>query len=340
VRVISIDGEEFMKDNVLHLGVISTADIAVTRVIPALKKTRLVKVEAIASRNIEKAKKWAKKLEIDSYFGSYEAMLDYSGIDAVYIPLPNSLHCEWTIKALLSGKHVICEKPLSMTDEESRKMIKTAREHKLVLMEAFMYRYHPRHLKVFQLAKDGEIGDIKTIESSFSYVIDDPDNCLLKRELGGGGLYDVGCYCVNVSRMITGLEPYEVFGTYNLTRSKVDETFIGIIRFPGNIISSFQVSMDEESRYSYRVIGNRGLIEVPWAFVSFEKPTQIVIQKNEKQTMISFEKADEYVLEFEDFANAVINGKPLKYDIEDSINNIYVLDKLMESAKGQRPLKV
>jgi len=329
-----------MKDSILNLGVISTANIAVDRVVPALKKSGLVEVKAIASRDINRSKRWAEKLKIDKYYGNYDEMLKSTEIDAVYIALPTGMHFEWTIKSLLKGKHVICEKPLALTSEDVRQMIKLSREQKLVLMEAFMYRYHPRNLKVFEMVKNGEIGEIKTIESSFSYVLDDQDNYLMSKELGGGSLYDVGCYCVNVSRMITSLEPKEVFGTLNNTKTMVDETFAGIMRFPFGILSSFQVSMDEEPRYFYRVIGNKGLIEVPWAFVSFEKPTYIVLQKNEKMEKIKFEGANEYLLEFEDFARAILKKNPLMYDIEDSLKNAYALESLMKSAQEGKPVRV
>jgi len=283
-----------MAEKPLSLGVLGTADIAVSRVIPNLRKSKKVIVRAIASRDGERAREWAKKLDIAQHFGSYEQMLDEADIEAVYTPLVNSLHNPWTIRSLDSGKHVLCEKPLAITSREVRAMIRKAREKGLVLMEGFMYRYHPRNLAVFDMVRKGEIGRLKAIESAFSYVLEDESSYLNDRELGGGALYDVGCYPVNVSRMLTGAEPVEVFGTANYTRTGVDMTFEGVMRFPGGVLSSFHVAMDEEPRFWYRVIGDKGLIEVPWAFVSFGRETRIVAQHSEKQKSRRFEGVDEY----------------------------------------------
>ncbi len=329
-----------MVSGILRLGVLGTADIAVNRVIQCLEKSKKVNVHAISSREIGQAKKWADRLGIDNYYGSYDELLNSKGIDAVYIPLPNNLHCEWTIKAFSKGKHVMCEKPLALTSEEVRQMIKVSREKKLVLMEGFMYRFHPRNQAVFEMSKNGAVGEIRAVESAFSYVLDNPSNYLMSRELGGGALYDVGCYCVNVSRLVTGSEPVEVYGTYNLTDTKVDLTFSAQMRFPKGIISSFHVSMNEEPRFYYRVTGDRGLIEVPRAFVSFGKQTHIILQKNEKQEKILFKAADEYRMEFEHFADSVLDNRPLRYSIEDSLKNVYVLEALMESAQKGRPVRV
>jgi predicted dehydrogenase len=329
-----------MGSDILKIGVLGAADIAVNRVIPSLRRSKKVRVHAIASRTKKKSREWAKKLEIDHSFGSYEELLDNSRVDAVYVPLPNSLHCEWTLKALQKGKHVLCEKPLATTSDEVIQMIKLAREKKLVLMEGFMYRFHPRNLSVMEMVRGGEIGRIRAVESAFSYVLDNPESYLMNRELGGGALYDVGCYCVNVSRMVAGGEATQVYGIMNSTKTNVDDTFAGVIKFINGVISSFHVSMIEEPRFYYRVIGEEGLIEVPWAFVSFGKTAHIILQKKEKQKKVEFKGVDEYRLEFEHFAEAVLQNKPLQFDIEDSLKNAYVLEGLIKSAQKGMPLKV
>lgn len=329
-----------MEGKPLMLGVMGAADIAVSRVIPNLRKSERVIVQAIASREEGRAKKWAKELGIEQYFGSYEEMLGKGDVEAVYIPLVNSLHAEWTIKSLSMGKHVLCEKPLALNSADARRMLQAAREKNLVLMEGFMYRYHPRNLSVFDMVARGEIGTLKAIESAFSYVLDDDSSYLMNSDLGGGALYDVGCYPVNVSRMLTGTEPDEVYATANFTGTGVDMTSQGIMRFPGGVISSFHAAMDEEPRFWYRVIGDRGLIEVPWAFVSFGKKTEILLQKDEKQEIKSFEGTDEYRLEFEHFAD-MIGGKaePL-YPIEDSVRNLSAIEALLKSAHRGKTVKV
>jgi predicted dehydrogenase len=335
-----LQGRSEMKEKVLRLGILGTADIAKSAVIPALEKSKKILVKAIASRDRENARQVAKEFSVHTYYGSYREMLDSSEIDAVYVPLPNSLHLEWTKKALLAGKHVMCEKPLALTGEEVIQMIRLSREKKLLLMEAFMYRFHPRHEEVFRLVREGMIGEVRSIESAFSYVLDNPSSYLMSRELGGGALYDVGCYSVNVSRMLVGREPVEVYGTMNISNTKVDLSFAGILRFPGGVISSLNVSMNEEPRFYYRVIGDKGLIEVPWAFVGFGKSTHIIVQNNEKQKRVEFKAADEYRREFEHFADAILFQKQLRYDIEDSLKNTFVLEALLKSAQTGKPVRM
>lgn len=329
-----------MSGNVLRVGVLGTSDIAVNTVIPALKKSKKVRVSALASRDIHRAKREAGELEIEHCFGSYDELLDSNNVDTVYVSLPNSLHTEWTLKALKKGKHVMCEKPLAITSEEVIRMIRLSREKSLVLMEAFMYRFHPRNEAVFRMIREGKIGAVRAVESAFSYVLDNKNSYLMSRELGGGVLYDVGCYCVNVSRTATGMEPVEVFGTMNMSKSMVDTTYAGVIRFQNGVLSSFHVSMSEEPRFYYRVIGEEGLIDVPWAFVSFGKQTHIVLQRNEKQERIEFKRANEYRLEFEHFADVVFEKAHLKYDTEDALKNTYVIEALMKSAQEGKSVKM
>ncbi|MGQ9617091.1 MAG: Gfo/Idh/MocA family protein [Spirochaetota bacterium] len=329
-----------MKERVLRVGVIGTAEIAVSRVIPALSKSDKVSVVAIASRDGRKAREWAEKLGVKLSFGSYEELLECTEVEAVYIPLPNSLHAEWSIRALKMGKHVMCEKPLAMSGEEVARMIQTARENDLVLMEGFMYRFHPRNETVFKMVRGGEIGTLRAIESAFSYFLTNEASYLMSRELGGGALYDVGCYCVNVSRMLAGEEPSEVYGMWNLSRTGVDINFSGILRFPGGVLSNFHVSMNEEPRFYYRAVGEKGLIEVPWAFVSFGRVTNAIIQKNEKSESLTFDPCDEYRHEFEHFTDTIFKNTPPRYSIEDSLNNIRILEALVRSAQRGLPQKV
>lgn len=329
-----------MRGKVLNLGVIGTAEIAVSRVIPGLMKSDKISVVAIASRDGRKAREWAEKLGIKLSFGSYDELLECDDIEAVYIPLPNSLHAEWSIRALKMGKHVMCEKPLAMSGDEVTRMIQAAHENNLVLMEGFMYRFHPRNETVFKMVRREEIGTLRMVESAFSYVLANEASYLMSRELGGGALYDVGCYCVNVSRMLTGEEPSEVYGTWNLSRTGVDINFSGILRFPGGVLSNFHVSMNEEPRFYYRAVGEKGLIEVPWAFVSFGRVTSAIIQKNEKSESLTFDPCDEYSLEFEHFADVIFKNTSPIYTIEDSMNNIRVLEALVRSAQRGLPQKV
>jgi len=320
----------------IRIGVLGCADIALSRVIPNLRRSRKVSIAAIASRSSQKAREWADKLGIEESYGSYDLMLSDAGIDAVYVPLPNSLHAQWSIKSLEMGKHVLCEKPLALTAEEAKRMIRTANTRGLVLMEGFMYRFHPRNRAVFEMVNGGEIGRLRSIESSFSYVLEDLDSYLLNSELGGGSLYDVGCYCVNVSRILTGSEPAEVSGIADFTEGGVDLSFSGIIRFEGGVMSTFHVSMTEQDRFDYRVVGDRGLIEVPRAFVSFGKKTHITVRKGEEEQTITFAPEDEYVNEFDHFADVVSGRDRLLYPMEDALGNAAALESLLQSAREKK----
>ncbi len=320
----------------IRFGVLGCADIAVSRVIPNLRHSRKVSIAALASRSVQKAGQWAKKLGIEKSYGSYSEMLSDESIDAVYVPLPNSLHAEWSIAALEMGKHVLCEKPLALTANEVARMIQSAHAHGLVIMEGFMYRFHPRNRAVFEMVKQGEIGRLLSIESSFSYVLEDEGSYLLKKDLGGGSLYDVGCYCVNVSRMLTGIEPAEVSGMADFRKSGVDLSFSGIMRFDSGVLSTFHVSMREQDRFDYRVVGDRGLIEVPWAFVSFGKKMHITVRKGEEEHAITFASEDEYVNEFDHFADVVSGRDRMLYPIEDALGNAAVLESLLQSAHKKK----
>jgi predicted dehydrogenase len=189
-------------------GVLSTAKIGVEKVIPAMQQGTCCEVSAIASRDLAKAKAAGKKLGIPKAYGSYEALLADQDIDAIYIPLPNNLHVEWAIKALEAGKHVLCEKPIGMNVAEAERLLAASREHRdLKIMEAFMYRLHPQWSKVRQLIAEGGIGEWKTIQSFYSYNNRDPANIRNQAESGGGGLMDIGCYCISLSRFLFDAEP-------------------------------------------------------------------------------------------------------------------------------------
>jgi predicted dehydrogenase len=194
----------------LTWGVISTSNIGRAAVNPAIQASSNGELLAVASRNEETAREFATKAGLPDYYGSYEALLDDERIDAVYIPLPNSLHREWTVKAAEKGKHILCEKPLALNAAQCDEMQRAAEANGVRLMEAFMYRFHPQTEKVVEMVRKGVVGDLRFIRSAFTFRLTNPDNIRLNPELGGGALMDVGCYCVNVSRTVAGQEPMEV----------------------------------------------------------------------------------------------------------------------------------
>src|ERR1035437_829202 len=197
----------------IRWGVLSTARIGREKVIPALQKSLYGQVDAICSRDLEQAKKTAALLNIQKAYGSYEALLADKDIDAVYIPLPNHLHVEWTIKAMEAGKHVLCEKPIGLSSKDATKLLKATKGFPhLKVMEAFMYRYHPQWIGVKELIADGKIGELRTVQSFFTFYNIEPNNIRNRMEFGGGAMMDIGCYCVNLSRFLFGEEPESIMG--------------------------------------------------------------------------------------------------------------------------------
>jgi xylose dehydrogenase (NAD/NADP) len=324
----------------LRLGVLGCADIAVNRVIPALRASSRVRVLALASRDGARARQWAEKLGVPRAFGSYVELLRQEELEAVYVPLPNSLHAPWTLAALAAGRHVLCEKPLALTVKEARSMLEAARQNGRVLMEGFMYRHHPRNRKALAILRSGEIGELASVESEFSYFLADSDNYLFDPQRGGGALYDVGCYCVHVARAAAAEEPQEAFAVRRRSAKGVDLTCAGMLRFPGGAMCSFHVSMKEEPRFGYRLVGTRGLIEAPWAFLSHGRETRLVLQKSEKAETLSFAGTDEYVLQFDHFADVCRGLASPLFPIEDSLGNLRALEALQRAAARGRPVKV
>ena len=225
-------------------GIISTAKIGTAKVIPAMQRGEFCAVTAIASRNVARARQTALQLGIPKAYGSYEDLLGDPEIDAVYNPLPNHLHVPVSIQAIQAGKHVLCEKPLALTSAEAQQLVDVARQHPhLKVMEAFMYRHHPQWQKARSLVREGQIGTLRTIQSFFSYFNDDPDNIRNDPRMGGGGLMDIGCYPISLSRFIFDAEPQRVFGTLELDpRFHTDRLASAILDF-GTGTSAFTCSM-------------------------------------------------------------------------------------------------
>ena len=227
----------------LRWGVISTSNIGRAAVNPAIQASNNGELMAVASRDGERAREFAEKWDIPAHYGSYEALLDDDSLDAVYIPLPNSMHREWTVRAAEKGKRVLCEKPLALNEAECGEMRAAADANGVKLMEAFMYRFHPRIQRVVEMVRAGAVGDLKVITSAFTFRLKNPDNIRLDPDLGGGSLMDVGCYCVNVSRTIAGAEPVEVQAVAHQSASGVDEQMAGTLRFEDGLLAQFDCAL-------------------------------------------------------------------------------------------------
>ena len=262
-------------------------------------------------------------------------MLRDEAIQAVYIPLPNSLHWEWTIRAAEHGKHVLCEKPLALSEKECREMESAAATNGVQLMEAFMYRFHPRTQRVIELIRAETIGQPRMIRSSFSFRLSNLSNIRLDRELGGGALMDVGCYCVNVSRTLAGREPVELQAMARMGSSQVDEELVGTLRFPGDLLAQFDCALTLERREEFEIAGPLGSLVVPSAFLPGTGDTRI--QHHKGRSGISEETvggADQYQLMVEHFAECVLNQDTPRYSAHEAARNMRVIEALYRSAKG------
>jgi len=324
-----------MVEQKLKWGVLGTANIGRAAVIPAIRRSNNGQVIGAASRSEEKARAFADNLGIPQAYGSYEALLAAKDIKAIYIPLPNSLHREWTIKAAEAGKHVLCEKPLALNAAECEEMAAAAAQNNVVLMEAFMYRFHPQTQKVLELIRDGAIGEPRLIYATFTFRLSNPANIRLQPDLGGGSLMDVGCYCVNISRTLAGVEPVEVQAYANWGKTGVDEQMVGTLRFADGLLAQFDCALTLERREFYQVAGPEGHIEVPSAFLPGTGDTTIYeCHGRQGATTHAISGVDEYQLMVEHFADCVLHNKPVRYSPAEAAANMQVIEALYRSARN------
>jgi xylose dehydrogenase (NAD/NADP) len=331
-----------MAERSLRFGILGTANIARAAVIPALQRAETSELVAVASRDGEKARLFAQKQNIPRAYGSYEAILAEEEIDAVYIPLPNSLHREWTIKAAEAGKHVLCEKPLALNAAECAEMDAAAQQNGVRLMEAFMYRFHPQTEKVLELVQAGVIGEPKQIFAVFTFRLTNPNNIRLRPELGGGSLMDVGCYCVNISRTVAKAEPVEVQAYANWGQSGVDEEMAGTMRFANGLLAQFLCALTLERRELYQVAGAEGHIDVPLAFLPGTKDTTFYEHHGRRGSQAhAVPGVDEYQLMVDHFADCVLHDKPFRYPPSEAAANMQVIEALHRSARSDgRPTAI
>jgi predicted dehydrogenase len=273
----------------------------------------------------------------------YEALLDDPEVDAVYIPLPNSLHREWTIRAAEKGKHVLCEKPLGLTAAECREMGAAAEANGVKLMEAFMYRFHPRTERAVELVRSGAIGELRSVHSAFSFRMGDPEtNIRMKPDLGGGALMDVGCYCVNVGRTLAGAEPVEVQAWATWAKSGVDAQLAGSLRFASGLVAQVDCAFTVELRQFFEAGGTDASLTVKSAFVAGTDRVAIVERRGKApETSHEFPGTDQYRHMVEHFADCALHDRPLRYPASEAAANMAVLEALYRSARYDgTPVKV
>ncbi|RXJ02091.1 gfo/Idh/MocA family oxidoreductase [Anaerobacillus alkaliphilus] len=319
----------------IRWGVLSTANIAQKEVIPALQRATNAEVVAIASLS-NRAKEVASQYHIPKAYDTYEELLKDPTIDAVYIPLPNHLHKVWTIEAAKSGKHVLCEKPASLTAEETEEMISACQEHGVRFMEAFMYQFHPQHERVRELIKNGEIGSVKLMRASFSfYLADFKENIRMNPAMGGGSIYDVGCYGIHAIRYVLQEEPKELQIHANInSEHQVDTSAVGYMKMESGIVATFDASFEMTYRAEYEVIGTKGSIKVPRAFrPDIDDGIGLVIVQNEHGVKEEIISGDIYRLQVEHFSQTILENNEPSYSPENTIQNMRVLDACYQSLK-------
>ncbi len=318
-------------------GVLSTADIGMAKVTPAIQQAENCDVVAIASRSSDRAEAAAAQLGIPGAYGSYEALLEAPDIDAVYLPLPNNLHREWTIKAAVAGKHVLCEKPIALTEAQAEEMAAVADEAGVKIQEAFMYRHHPTWVEAVRLIASGAIGELQAVQSWFSYFNDDPNNIRNHTELGGGAIMDIGCYCINLSRMLFEAEPTRVEAAVRRDPVMgIDIVSSAVLEFPGGGQATFTCSTQAEDYQRVHIVGTHGRIDIEIPFnIPPDRETRIFVVQGGDPPVASaietvvFPPADQYTIQAGLFAQAILDDTEVPVPIEDAIANMRVIETIL-----------
>jgi len=331
-----------MPDRKLRWGVLSTADIGRRKWIPGVRRApeQRGEVVAIASRDAGVARQVADELDIPRAHGSYEALLADPEVDAVYIPLPNHLHLEWTIAAARAGKHILCEKPLALTSADAERMVAAAKGAGVRLMEAFMYRLHPSWRAVRELVASGRIGRLQGVQSWFSYWNDDPANIRNRADAGGGALMDIGCYSINLSRMLFGAEPERVEASIVRDPAMgIDVVTSALLVFPGGGTATFTCSTRAETDQRVHIYGTEARISVGIPFnIPPDRETQVFLTHGGEPPVapntetLTFPVADPYGVEADAFAAAILDGTPLPTPASDAVANMRVIEQVFAAA--------
>ncbi len=307
------------------------------KVTPAIQKAANCEVVAIASREMEEAQAAASRLGIPTAYGSYQGLIGSDDIDAVYIPLPNHLHAEWTMKAAAAGKHVLCEKPIALSAAEARDIVDACSTAGVKLAEAFMYRHHPTWVKTRRLVADGAIGVLRAVQTWFSYFNDDPDNIRNIAEYGGGAVMDIGCYAINLSRMLFDAEPSRIKASVHRDpRFGVDVMTSALLEFPGGGQGVFTCSTRAEPGQRVHIVGTTGHIDIEIPFnIPSDRQTRIFVTSGGDPPVapavseVTFPATDVYTIQAELFAQAILDDTDVVVPIQDAIANMEVIDAIL-----------
>ena len=327
-----------MSNKSLNWAVLGVGQISEV-VAPAIRDSDRAVPYAIASRTLDKADGFARRHGFSRSYGCYEAILEDPAVEVVYNPLPNWLHCDWTVRALEAGKHVLCEKPLAEDMAECRRMVAVSRQCGRSLMEAFAYRFHPQTARVKEIVSQGSVGELRLIRSSLGFPLDfSRPNVRLKPSPGGGALMDVGCYCIHVMRYLTDEEPQTVLGrSQGVAERGVDLTFGGMLIFPGGCLGLFSGSFRTAPDFQLEIVGSRGRLLVPSPFKP--DPTHSALRlevEGEVRDLPIRNGGDMYRLQVDHFSRSVLEGRPLSLPFEDALGNMAVIEALRSSAQTGR----
>ncbi len=325
-----------MTSEIVKWGFLSTADIN-RKLIPGAQASDRVDLVAVASRDQPRADSYAQEWGIPRAYGSYEALLADPEIEAVYISLPNTLHCEWSIKAVEAGKHVLCEKPLTRHPDDAAAAFDAAERAGRLLSEAFMYRHNPQTKRLKELVEEGAIGELRLVRSTFSYGLYDTENIRLRTDAEGGALMDVGCYNVSGSRLLGG-EPERVWGEAWYGPSGTDWVFTGTMRFPGDVIATFDCGTAMVERDELEAVGSEGslFLDDPWHCTN----PVIELRRDDGVKRIEVERQDSYRLELENVSDAIRGNAELLLGRDDALGQARALEALHRSAETSRPVRL
>ncbi|HEY4427968.1 MAG TPA: Gfo/Idh/MocA family oxidoreductase [Solirubrobacteraceae bacterium] len=316
----------------LRWGILSPARI-VEELMPAFRDAEVAEVAAVASRELSRAESFAAAHAIPTAYGSYEELLGDPGIDCVYIPLPNALHAEWTRAALESGKHVLCEKPMTPSTKEARALFALARERGLQLMEAFMYRHHPKTKQLRDILRSGELGELRVLRMWFHFQVDDPASDIrYVPELAGGALRDVGCYCVSLANFIFGEEPDSVSAIARYSDSGVDEVFAGNLRYGSGGLAHFDCGMASTLSTGVEALCSRGTARVATPWYAHLEPTSIELETPDGRRIVPTPGHGVYQLEIENICAAVLGEGVPEISAEETLQNLTTIERLLAAA--------
>jgi D-xylose 1-dehydrogenase (NADP+, D-xylono-1,5-lactone-forming) len=316
----------------MRWGVVSTAAIN-DLVLPGFARSERAELVAVASRDAERARRYAAAHGIQRAHGSYEELLADPEVDCLYISLPNGLHREWTRKALEAGKHVLCEKPLTITAAEAAGLFELAEERGLLLMEAFMYRHHPQTLRAVELVREGAIGEPAIVRSWFHFECEDPSTDVrYDADLGGGALRDVGCYCISFSNLLAGASPDVVSGVARMSDSGVDQRFAGSLAYPDGALATFDCSIQAPLEFGLTVLGTAGELHIPTPWYPHEPPMKVLITRGGEVEEIATEGDDSYFLEIENFTAAASGDGEPRVTAAETLRTLDTIDRLVRAS--------